>query len=326
MRDSYRVGDTGPLSAPPIPFARSAERRLRRLLREASDQLCQMVDGELNFVVRASEGDDDVDKLLLLVNFALDTARRSMNGLREAHLRLEEDLAAARELQMKLLPQLVQPRNARVGAICIPAKAVGGDFFDFFHYRRRGLYAGIIADVSGKGAAAAILAALTSGIIRSWAEEELDPKRMLERLNRKLYGRAPEGRFVAMTYSTWDDRNRVLETCGSGLPEPLLYRDGEVRSLTVHGLPLGLFPGAEYDPVRIQCAPGDTLLFYTDGITEALDSDGSDYGTERLAELFRNNCHRDPEEIVAGVVEAVRAHSGGECSLDDETVMVLKVM
>src|SRR4030095_4920960 len=191
--------------------ALSREEKLRRLITEASDQLCQVVDGNLDFVVRVAEPDDDVDKLLLLVNFVLASARRSFASLSEAHKRLEEDLAAARNLQRKLLPKsLPLPQNLRVASKFVPAHAVGGDFFDFLHYERRGLHAGVLADVSGKGAAAAIYAALTSGIIRSVAHEELDPADMLDRVNKNLLTRAPEGQFVALTYSTWDDDSFTL--------------------------------------------------------------------------------------------------------------------
>ena len=150
------------LQAPPFQALAglSKEDNLRRLIRDAADQLCQVVDGDLNLVVRVAEADDDVDKLLLLVNFVLASARRSFKSLHEAHRRVEEDLAAARKLQEKLLPQtLPQAQNLRVSANFVPARTVGGDFFDFFRYKHRGLEVGILADVSGKGPAAAIYAA-----------------------------------------------------------------------------------------------------------------------------------------------------------------------
>ena len=130
---------------------------LRNLIRDAANQLCQVVDGSLDFVVQVSEGDDDFDKLLLLVNFVLASARRSFADLREVHQRMEEDLSAARKLQEKLLPQtLPHARNLQLSARCVPARAVGGDFFDFGQCSNSGLYVGLLADVSGKGAAAAI--------------------------------------------------------------------------------------------------------------------------------------------------------------------------
>ena len=305
----------------------SRESNLRFLIRDAADQLCQVVDGNLDFVVRVAESDDDVDKLLLLVNFVMAAARRSVDELREAHLRLEEELTAARKLQEQLLPQtLPRARNVRVAARCVPARAVGGDFFDFVRYPRSGLCVGILADVSGKGAAAAIYAALASGIVRSLAQHEPSPSEMLEKLNKSLFTRAPEGRFVALTYSTWDDDRFVLEICNSGLPEPLLCRNGSVRSLAVHGLPLGLFPDAEYQSLRLQCEPGDTLLFYTDGVVESLDRYGNEFGIERLSRIVLNNCSSDADAVVDAVVNEVSAHCSCDFNFDDQTVIAVKVL
>jgi len=314
------------LARPSTSFPSTAE-NLRLLIREAADQLCHVVDGDLDFVVRVSEADEDIDQLLLLVNFVLAAARRSFNDLREVHHRTEEDLLAARKLQEQLLPQkLPYASNCRVSAKCAPAQTVGGDFFDFFRYSRSGLCVGLLADVRGKGAAAAIYAALASGTIRSLMDQEMTPQAMLERLNKSLFTRAPEGNFVALTYSTWDDKNRVLELCNSGLPEPLLCRDGIVRSLAVHGLPLGLFPKADYDVMRIQCEPGDTLLFYTDGVVEEVDREGIDFGASRLADILAKNCHLTAEEIVDQVFDQVSAHCQCEMNRDDQTVIAIQVL
>jgi phosphoserine phosphatase RsbU/P len=303
------------------------EQDLRRLIRVAADQLCQVVDGNLDFVVQVSESDDDLDKFLLLVNFVLASARRSFSDLREVNLRIEEDLSAARKLQEKLLPQkLPNARSLRVSARCIPARAVGGDFFDFFRYQHSGLYVGLIADVSGKGAAAAIYAALASGIVRFLVDEELNPEEMLTKLNESLFARAPDGNFVALTYCTWDDQQLVLELSGSGLPEPLLCRRGMVRKLRAHGLPLGLFPEADYEVMRVQCEPGDTLLFYTDGVLETVDKDGNEFGPERLCEIVMKTCRDKTFEIVNTVFDAVNAHCQCEMNFDDQTVIAMQVL
>jgi sigma-B regulation protein RsbU (phosphoserine phosphatase) len=303
------------------------EQDLRQLIRDAADQLCQVVDGNLDFVVRVSESDDDIDKFLLLVNFVLASARRSFSDLREAHLRIEEDLSAARKLQEKLLPQeLPNARNLRVSAKCIPARAVGGDFFDFFRYQHSGLYVGLLADVSGKGAAAAIYAALASGIARFLVDEELNPKEMLTKLNKSLFARAPDGNFVALTYCTWDDQQLVLELSGSGLPDPLLCRRGIVRKLEAHGLPLGLFREADYEVMRIQCERGDTLLFYTDGVVETVDKDGNEFGPGRLCEIIMKTCRHRTSDIVNNVFDEVNAHCNCEMNVDDQTVIAMQVL
>src|SRR4030095_8446914 len=171
-------------------------------------------------------------------------------------------------------------------------------------------------DVSGKGAAAAIYAALASGIARFLVDEELNPKELLTKLNKSLFARAPDGNFVALTYCTWNDQQLVLELAGSGLPEPLLCRRGTVRKLAAHGLPLGLFPEAEYEGVRIQCERGDTLLFYTDGIVETVDRDGNEFGLERLSEIVMKTCD-GTSEIVNDVFNAVNAHCQCEMNFDD---------
>jgi len=311
----------------PKSFRSTDENNLRLLIREAADQLCHVVDGNLDFVVRVSEGDEDIDKLLLLVNFVLAAARRSFNDLSEIHRRTEEDLFAARKLQDWLLPQrLPYASNLRVAAKCAPARTVGGDFFDFFRYPRSGMCVGLLADVSGKGAAAAIFAALASGIIRSLMDQEMTPQAMLEKLNRSLFARAPEGNFVALTYSTWDDKNRVLELCNSGLPEPLLCRNGIVEPLAIHGLPLGLFRSAEYDVMRIQCQPGDRLVFYTDGVVDEVDQEGTDFSAARLAEIVANSCHLTATELVDHVFDQVTEYCGCLMNGDDRTVIVIQVL
>jgi phosphoserine phosphatase RsbU/P len=304
----------------------SPEATLRRLISDAADQLCQAVDGNLDFSVRVSEGDDDVDKLLLLVNFVLASARRSFDDLRAANERLEADLTAARNLQEKLLPQtLEQPANLQIAAKFVPARAVGGDFFDFLRYHRSDQFAGLLADVSGKGAAAAIYAGLASGFSRFLVQEELSPSEMLARLNQNLFSRAPDGQFVAMSFFTWDDANRVLEISNSGLPEPLLIRNGTVQSLKIYGLPLGLFPEVEYTSTRIQLQPGDTILLYTDGITEATDAEGIEFGAERLSQFLLGVTNASAPEIVDRLVQAVLEHCKCEANADDQTVIAMKI-
>ncbi|HSE32462.1 MAG TPA: SpoIIE family protein phosphatase [Pyrinomonadaceae bacterium] len=307
--------------------ALAVEDKVRSLIREAADQLCRVVDGNLDFVVQVSESDDDVDKFLLLVNFVLATARRSLDDLSEVHRRVEEDLFAARKLQEKLLPEkLPNARNLRVGAKCVPARAVGGDFYDFFRYPRSELYVGLLGDVSGKGAAAAIYAALAGGIVRSLTDREIDPAAMLSQVSNSLFTRAPDGNFVALAYSTWDDENRVLEICNSGLPEPLLCRKGILRTLPIHGLPLGLFEDAKYDAMRIQCEPGDTFVFYTDGVVDEVDRYGKEFSGERLAEIISTVCHLSAAEIVEHIFEQVAKHCNCAMNHDDQTVVVVQVV
>ena len=105
-----------------------------------------------------------------------------------------------------------------------------------------------------------------------------------------------------------------------------MCRDGIVRSLAVHGLPLGLFPKVGYDVMRIQCQPGDTLLFYTDGVVEEVDRKGIDFGASRLADIIAKNCHLTVAEIVDHVFDQVNAHCQCEMNRDDQTVIAIQVL
>jgi sigma-B regulation protein RsbU (phosphoserine phosphatase) len=208
----------------------------------------------------------------------------------------------------------------------VPARVVGGDFFDFFRYQQSGKFVGLLADVSGKGAAAALYAALTSGIVGSLVEDELSSQQMLRRLNRSLYLRAPEEHFVALTYSTRDDELLLLETCSSGLPEPLLCRNGSIQRLPLHGVPLGLMPETDYETMHIQCEPGDTLLFYTDGVVDAMDQDGNEFGTDRLCEVVIGASQDKTDRIVDIVFDQVAAHCRSKVAFDDQTVVAMRVL
>ena len=304
-----------------------SDEKLRSLIREAADQMCRVVDGNLDFVVRVSEGDEDLDKLLLIVNFVLASARRSFADLSEVHRRMEDDLLAAHRLQEKLLPkQFPNAGNLRLAAKCVPARTVGGDFYDFLRYPGSGLHVGLLADVSGKGAAAAIYAALASGIVRSLTDREMSASAMLSTLNNSLFSRASDGSFVALTYATWDDSNRILEICNSGLPEPLLLRAGAWKRLPLHGLPLGLFRDSQYDAMRIQCQPGDIFVFYTDGIVEQMDREGNEFSANRLTEIISETSHQNPGETVDYIFEQVRRHCSCEMTGDDQTVVIAQVV
>ena len=311
----------------PSSFAYPNDGSLRLLLREAADQLCQMVDGDFDFVVQVSNSDDDLDKLLLLVNFVMATARRSLTDLKNIHRRVEEDLAAARRLQEKLSPQMLPTsRHLCASAKCVPARAVGGDFFDFFRYERSGLYSGLIADVSGKGAPAALYGALASGIVGSMVDNELNPQQMLTALNRSLFKRAPDEHFMTLAYFTWDDENLVLEVSNAGLPEPMLCRKGEVQRLRAHGVPLGLFAEAEYESLRIQCERGDTFVLYTDGVVETVDATDKDFGTQGLSNVLLSANGYDSARIVEMVFERVNEHCQCAMNADDQTVIAMKVV
>ncbi len=240
--------------------------------------------------------------------------------------RLEQDLALARELQFRLLPQkLPQFKNAEVGTRFAPARQIGGDLYDFLKYSGHGVTGIAVGDVSGKGAPAAIYAALVSGIARSHANEEPTAAGMLEAINLSLSDRPIAGQYVSMIYAIWDDNQRSLQIANSGLPRPLHYRKGKVEEIQVTGLPIGLFSNATYDELDVPAKPGDVFVFFSDGILDATSSKGEMFGRGRLERLVAENAHRSADELAETLFMAVSDHAEGVDAFDDQTIVVLKV-
>jgi sigma-B regulation protein RsbU (phosphoserine phosphatase) len=240
--------------------------------------------------------------------------------------RLERDLALARELQVRLLPQ-TRPKltNLEVAARFVPARAIGGDLYDFIDYSlcRLGI---IIGDVSGKGAPAAIYAALVSGILRSHAPIEPAPAEMLSAVNNSLGERRIDAQFVSIIYAVWDDAMRTLQVANSGLPRPIYCHDGKIEIIEATGLPLGLFDDAEYEEFTFRARPGDMFVFFSDGILDARNTDGELFGRQRVEQITAESADMSADYVVDSLFEAVEKHAAGVDPFDDQTVVAIKVM
>jgi sigma-B regulation protein RsbU (phosphoserine phosphatase) len=258
------------------------------------------------------------------VAIAIENARLYEEIARQER-RLERDLALARELQMRLLPQaLPQVEHLELAAKFTPARAIGGDLYDFIPYSlsRLGI---VIGDVSGKGAPAAIYAALVSGILRSHAPIEPSPAEMLSAVNLSLAERRIEAQFVSLIYAVWDDQQRTLLVANSGLPRPVLLHDGKNNVIEATGLPLGLFDDASYDEFRFKMKPGDMFVFFSDGILDARNRQGELFGRERVEKIIEECAGRSADCVVDSVFKAVAEHSAGVETFDDQTVVAIKV-
>jgi sigma-B regulation protein RsbU (phosphoserine phosphatase) len=240
--------------------------------------------------------------------------------------RLAQDLALARELQFRLLPPKVPAfKNAEVASRFVPARQIGGDLYDFLKYSGQGVTGIAVGDVSGKGAPAAIYAALVSGIARSHAMEEPSAAGMLEALNLSLSERPIEAQYVSMIYAIWDDNQQTLQLANSGLPRPIHCRGGKVEEIQVTGLPIGLFASATYDELTVRARRGDVFLFFSDGILDATSAKGEMFGRHRLEHLMQTNCNSSAEELVDAIFTAVSTHAEGVEAFDDQTIVALKV-
>jgi phosphoserine phosphatase RsbU/P len=235
------------------------------------------------------------------------------------------DLQLARELQADMLPVLPPPEAGwDLAARCSSAQAVGGDFYDFFRYPGKSVTAQVLGDASGKGASAAIYAALVAGILRSLAPLELRPAEMLWTLNQTLLKRPIRGRYVCMSYSTWDERDRVFRIANAGLPYPICVQNGKPSSLKASGLPLGLFESAEYEEHTVECAAGDLVVFYTDGVTEAVDPCNQEFGSDGLENVVSTNAEESADRVVNSIFLAVASHCGQSHAFDDQTVIAVR--
>jgi sigma-B regulation protein RsbU (phosphoserine phosphatase) len=259
------------------------------------------------------------------VAIAIENARLYEEIARQER-RLERDLALARELQQRLLPQTL-PRmpHLQLAAKFVPARAIGGDLYDFIPYSLSRL--GIaIGDVSGKGAPAAIYAALVAGILRSHAPIEPGPAEMLRAVNLSLAERRIEAQFVSLIYAVWDDATRTLLVANSGLPRPIHVHAGKNHVLEATGLPLGLFDDADYDEFRIKMKPGDMFVFFSDGMLDARNRNGDLFGRGRVEKIVQECSPNSADSVVESLFKAVAEHSAGVETFDDQTVVAIKVI
>jgi sigma-B regulation protein RsbU (phosphoserine phosphatase) len=239
--------------------------------------------------------------------------------------RMEADLRAARDLQSVLLPREAPEIAGLDIAIGVrPAREISGDLWDFF---RRGRNRTFIAmgDVSGKGAAAALYAALVSGLLRSLAPAHSEPSRLMKALNEALLERRADARFVALLVLEWHARKRTLRMANAGAMPPLICRQGELHKPRVEGVPLGLLEDREYDEVRFQTLPGDVIVLYSDGVEDQQSPGGEHYGRARLARLIERLWQSPPQAIVDSILEDIDAFAQGAVTSDDQTLIVMNV-
>ncbi len=239
--------------------------------------------------------------------------------------RLEQDLAMARELQFQLLPPtLPKIRHLDIAAKFVPARAIGGDLYDFVSYSM-GRTAIVVGDVSGKGAPAAIYAALVSGILRSHAPIEPLPAEMLAAVNFSLSQRRIDGQFVSLIYGVWDDNRRILRIANSGLPRPVYCHQGKTEIIEATGLPLGLFDDAQYEEFSFHAKSGDVFVLFSDGILDARNKAGDLFGRGRLEQIIARHATLSADAVVQAIFSAVAEHAAGEEAFDDQTVVVIQV-
>jgi sigma-B regulation protein RsbU (phosphoserine phosphatase) len=236
---------------------------------------------------------------------------------------MEEDLRAARELQRVLIPDAKPEIEGLESAVKLrPAREISGDIYDIFELRD-GQTIIAVGDVSGKGAAAALYGGLMSGLLRTLAPRRRRPAELMKALNDALIERKVDARYVTLGVLLWDPATRQIVMTNAGAIPPMVCRGAEILKLRVEGVPIGLLADREYEEFTFQAQSGDTILLYSDGITDHLNASGTEFGRGRLAQIVRSHCALSAEALIDTIFEHLDRFS--TVAFDDQSVFVMKV-
>ncbi|HVB38431.1 MAG TPA: SpoIIE family protein phosphatase [Vicinamibacterales bacterium] len=242
----------------------------------------------------------------------------------EAKARLDRELAIAAEIQQALLPH-ARRTGAHFDAIgtSIPCRAIGGDFFDYVD-QPSGAFGLALGDVAGKGPPAALLTAMLQGMLEAHAGA-VGPAATMARINEGLIRRAVSARYATAFYGVLASDGRFTY-CNAGHNPPFLMSAHGSRRLETGGPVVGLLPGAPYEEEIVVLAPGDLLVVFSDGISEAFDAAGDDFGDDRILQVVEAHAAEPVPDLMAALLEAVRAFCIGAMQSDDQTVVLLRYL
>jgi serine phosphatase RsbU (regulator of sigma subunit)/catechol 2,3-dioxygenase-like lactoylglutathione lyase family enzyme len=256
---------------------------------------------------------------------AMEAQRRTIAAKQEAERRTAHELEIAKNVQSRLFPQTLPPLSTlEYAGVCIQARQVGGDYYDFLDLGQNRL-GFVIADISGKGIAAALLMANLQANLRSLcaiARHQTD--HLLRSVNQLFCENTTDGAFATLFFGEYDDATRVLRFANCGhLPALLLRTDNSVAHLDATATVLGIFKKWDCEVGECQLAPGDIFALYTDGITESFDHDGEEFGESRLIDSIRRHSTHSPRTALASIVDEVLRFSPQE-QHDDITLILAK--
>ncbi len=257
----------------------------------------------------------------------LEVMREALRS-RDELVALRQELGVAARMQESILPTRF-PEDSRyeIHAWMTPAKEVGGDFYDFF--KLEGGRIGIVmADVSGKGVPAALFMMVSRTLMKGTAIGENDPAKCLEEVNQLLVESNEQSMFVTVFYASFDPATGVLDFANAGHNLPYVVRaDGEVHAIDCDaGLVLAIMPDFEFPGGSIRLDPGDAVFFYTDGITEAMDEDGVEFGDDELTAVLAETSGTSAATFNRKAVQAVQEHAGEAAQSDDITCLTLRYL
>lgn len=255
---------------------------------------------------------------ILLMNFLvlLEVADR---------LSLKGELEVAREIQLAMLPSgTYKAADIEIAGITRPANTVGGDFYDVLPLAD-GRVIITLGDVAGKGSPAALLMALLLAVLRTLVDEDLDPPALMRRLNLQICRHSPGSRFITLFYAVYSPATGHLAYVNAGQNPPLLKRrNGTYERLEGTGIALGMFEASEYAAAGTMLDPGDSLILYSDGITEAENPEGQPFDESGLQEVITTYAAFSPSEMGREVLAAVERHAHDSRFGDDLTILIVK--
>ena len=280
-------------------------------------------------------GKSQVEIVTLLASqaaVAIENARLYQT-IRANEVRLEKEVRFAQRVQAALLPTDLPKRlkQVDVAARFAPARELGGDLYDFLAPEPNSLVVAV-GDVSGKGVPAALYSAFAGELIRSrtfrrrYAPERFGPAGVLASTNTILHERQLEEYYCTLCYAVFDFKRRTMTLANSGLPYPVRCSEGKVEQITLPGVPLGSFAGSTYDELSFELARDDVFVFCTDGVFEANDALGREFGAERLLQVVSEMRTKTAREIVDAIFAAVQEFRGDTPPNDDMTAVALKIL
>ena len=289
-----------------------------------------MNNGAFDFATKPIDMDDlsvTIEKAIAQINYVHETQKE--------HAQLESlknDLTVARDIQQYILPRVFPPFPECSNVVDIyasmeAAKDIGGDFYDFFRIDDDHI-ALVIADVCGKGIPAALFMAVSRTIIRSKGMQGCTASACLKESNQLLAAYSVDNMFVTVFYAIYDLKTGFISYCNAAHNPPhLLRKDGTVSELPIsHNTILGVFDGIEYQESTLQLEQGDTLVMYTDGVTEATDVAHNEFGTERMDAILQQQIGASCQQTIEAVKAGIKDFVGAAEQSDDITMLVVKRM
>jgi phosphoserine phosphatase RsbU/P len=270
-------------------------------------------------------GNDDLDFLASLSDHMAIAMENAMLHRSEiVKNRMERELQFGREIQARLLPDPPTDfASTRIAARNLSCFEVGGDYFDFIT-TKKGKLGVVIADVSGKGVAAALIMSSVQSALRIAAPFSESLADLAERLNAMLHRSTGGRKYVTLFFGVYDQDTGVLRYVNAGHNPPIVCHDGQVRKLDSTGMPIGMFPVRTYGEDETVLEPGSTLCLYTDGFVEAENPDGEEVGMEYWIEMVRDACELEVNAIPDALLARVARFESGAMPTDDKTIIVLR--